>query len=153
MPGKKSKKKKEKKRHDRSSTAPAGKPSIFLGTLHTTTTGESVPRGFWGGPECGPASDFAESYRPSTNYQNWYDYDQRKTAGERCIPTSEVNCLKNPAMEVEEALQEDSPAVMVTESTDSESDEPPAPKAPPKAHRSGARKSPHVIGRGGLIII
>ncbi|KAK1803854.1 hypothetical protein P4O66_003801 [Electrophorus voltai] len=76
MPGTKNKKRKGKKRHNCSSTALAGKPSILLGTLHATTTGESAIGGFWGGPECGPGSDTAESYRPTSDFRNWYDDEQ-----------------------------------------------------------------------------
>ncbi|KAK1794185.1 hypothetical protein P4O66_011084 [Electrophorus voltai] len=76
MPGKRSKRKKGKKERNHSSPALAGKPPILLGTLYTGTTGESAPGKFWGGPECSTGSDSVESYRPMTDYQNWYDDDQ-----------------------------------------------------------------------------
>ncbi|KAK1792030.1 hypothetical protein P4O66_001808 [Electrophorus voltai] len=47
--------------------------------------------------------------------------------------TRKVYQKEHPAMEVEEALHRDSPSEMDTMSADSETEEPPAPKVPPKA--------------------
>ncbi|KAK1804260.1 hypothetical protein P4O66_020303, partial [Electrophorus voltai] len=74
MPGAKNKKKKEKKKHNRSYPALAENPSILLGTLPAITMREhSAPGEFLWGPECGPGLDSAESYRPLSDYRNWYD--------------------------------------------------------------------------------
>ncbi|KAK1792969.1 hypothetical protein P4O66_001688 [Electrophorus voltai] len=120
----------------------------------TPTTEESATGGFWGATECGPGSDSAESYRPMSDSRDWYNevqYSESDSAG-FCYPTMEVyvdserkgeysnislrsvfesNREEDPSMEEEEVLHSDPPSVSNT--ADSESDKPPAPKVPPKA--------------------
>ncbi|KAK1802564.1 hypothetical protein P4O66_004219 [Electrophorus voltai] len=62
-------------------------------------------------------------------------------------PDSEFDPVGDPLMELEEVLHNDPPSVMDTASADSKSDEPLAPKAPPRVLRSGASKLPHLNHR------
>ncbi|KAK1792095.1 hypothetical protein P4O66_001873 [Electrophorus voltai] len=106
MPGKRSKRKKGRKMRNRSSPGLARKPPILLGTLY-------------------PGSDSAGSYYPYWDYREDYgDYEQSEECHDISLwSDSEVDRLEDPVMEVEEALQEDSPSVMDTWLADSESDE------------------------------
>ncbi|KAK1784676.1 hypothetical protein P4O66_003359 [Electrophorus voltai] len=167
MPRKKSKKKRKgKKMHNHFSPALVGKPFILLGTLSTGTTRERPPGEFWGGPVYSPE---LYSYRPPLDYQypeldsagSYYTYypyeDYREGYGEyrrseesydvSPWSDSEVDCLWNSAMEVEEALHEDPPSVMDTWSADSESDKATAPKAMSEACCSRVSKMPSVTCR------
>ncbi|KAK1789641.1 hypothetical protein P4O66_015538 [Electrophorus voltai] len=159
MPGKKCKKnKKGKKGKNRSSPALTEKPAICPGNLGNVTTGESAPRKFWGGPGCSSGEDSVESYRPLMDYENWYKGDQSwdyqesyweseqrwgymdvslrsKCTDVSFLSDSTIHQVENPAVEMEEALYRDSLLEMDTISADyvSASEEPPAPKVPPKA--------------------
>ncbi|KAK1784671.1 hypothetical protein P4O66_003355 [Electrophorus voltai] len=152
-----------------------GKQSIMKHRCNRHDIRESAPGTSWGCPECSIRSDSVESYRPSMDYQNWYDGDQfpGSDSAESYYPywdyreeygdyeqseeyqdvslrsDSEVDRLEDPVVEVEDALHEDSPSVTDTWSADSESDEPPASKArpPPKACRTRVSELPHVTHR------
>ncbi|KAK1795688.1 hypothetical protein P4O66_001178 [Electrophorus voltai] len=140
--------------------------------MQTPTRGESAAGGFWGGPEFDPGSDSAESYRPTSDYRDWYNgvqYSESDSAGfydptmdyhkgymnsEKKGEYNDISLRSNfvsdreedPSMEVEEALHRD--PLSYSDIADSESDEPPAPKAPPKAPPrvclSGVSKMPRV---------
>ncbi|KAK1787359.1 hypothetical protein P4O66_002859 [Electrophorus voltai] len=84
-----------------------------------------------------PGSDSAGSYLPP-----WITEKTTRITARMRIMTTSGSCwtrnLTTPSREVEEALHEDLTLGTETGSADSESDEPLAPKAPPKAHHSRA---------------
>ncbi|KAK1792985.1 hypothetical protein P4O66_001701 [Electrophorus voltai] len=140
----------------------------------TLTSGECATEGFWGGPECGPGLDSAESCRPESDYQDWYSDDQcpeldsagtydaymdyqegyadredsREYSDISFRSNSEFDHAGDPLMEVEEVLHKDPPSVMDNASAVCKSNEPLAPNTPPRVSRSGASKLPHVNHRG-----
>ncbi|KAK1796813.1 hypothetical protein P4O66_000904 [Electrophorus voltai] len=144
-----------------------GESSILVGTLPAIKAGESVPGGFWGGPDRGPGSDSLESYLASLDYWDQDDYDDQYpwlgSAGSY-VPSmdyrkgygdygkgeeyddvslksyTEPDRSGNPSVEVEEALHEDPDSRSEESSADSENDEPLEPKAPLKARFSRACK-------------
>ncbi|KAK1800996.1 hypothetical protein P4O66_004743 [Electrophorus voltai] len=152
------------------STTLAERPSIILVSLHTHTTGEKATGGFLGGPGYGPVSDSMDSYRPQPDYGERYAEDQYSDmkftesynpfmdycegyadygGNGECSDVSlwsdlGFDCVEDLSMEVEEVLFGDPPTDSDVESAVSRSDEPPAPKIPPKAPsrkcRSGASK-------------
>ncbi|KAK1795657.1 hypothetical protein P4O66_001152 [Electrophorus voltai] len=155
----------------------AGKPSILLGTLQTPTIGESAAGGFWGGSECGPGSDSAESYGPTLDYRDWYNgvqYSESDSAGfydptmnydKGCVDSERKGEYSDISLwldfesdpdehpSVEEVLHRD--PLSVGDTADSKSNEPPAPKAPPKAPpracRSGASKLPRLLHSSSFV--
>ncbi|KAK1799589.1 hypothetical protein P4O66_000468 [Electrophorus voltai] len=128
-----------------------------------------------GGPEFGPGSDSAESYGPGSDYRDWYngvqylesdsagfydptmDYHEGYMDSERKGEYNDISLRsdfesdreEDPSMEVEKVLHRD--PTSYSDIADSESDKPPAPKAPPKAPpracRSGVSKRPRVTGK------
>ncbi|KAK1803159.1 hypothetical protein P4O66_021209 [Electrophorus voltai] len=93
-------------------------------------------------------SDSARFYDPTMDYHEGYVDSERKEEYSDISLQSyfESNREEDPSMEVEEVFYRDS--LSVSDTADSESDEPPAPKAPPKApprvRHSGASKLPRV---------
>ncbi|KAK1789463.1 hypothetical protein P4O66_015379 [Electrophorus voltai] len=85
--------------------------------------------------------DYYEGYRDSGEMEEHSDISLRSDF--------ESDREEDPSMEVEEVLHRDAPSYRDT--VDSESDEPPAPKAPPRACQSSASKLPQVTGKEALL--
>ncbi|KAK1788618.1 hypothetical protein P4O66_002690 [Electrophorus voltai] len=129
MPRKnKKKKKKGKKGHNRSSPAVTGNPSIFLGTLSTATTAESSTGKFGG-----DIRRIMKAGTRETSIKVWALQSPITLTGTTRSTTgnSELYQKEKPVMKVEETIYRNSPLEMDTLSTDSESEEPPAPKVAP----------------------
>ncbi|KAK1795558.1 hypothetical protein P4O66_001055 [Electrophorus voltai] len=148
------------------SSNPVERPSLILASLHGSTTGEEPTGQYWAGHGYGLGLDSAESYRDQLDYENrhsevdsagsydpYMNYNEGYAEyGEECSDVSlrtdlEFDRGEEPAMEVEEGLRRGPPSVIDTESADSRSEEPPAPKrlpkAPPRRCGLGAGKLSH----------
>ncbi|KAK1784126.1 hypothetical protein P4O66_021157, partial [Electrophorus voltai] len=121
------------------------RPSLLLASLYGPAAEEK---------SAGSSTDLSEgyagdgerkgSYYPYGDHQEYYgeqDQSERQTDTDLRLEDtevgsrsgSEVDQKENPALEVEEALHWDSPSDMDTVLVDSECEEPPVPKVPPKA--------------------
>ncbi|KAK1793797.1 hypothetical protein P4O66_001526 [Electrophorus voltai] len=126
----------------------------------------------FGGPVYDLGSASAECYGDQPDYENWHlgedstgsydpymdynegyaEYGERGECSDVSLRTdSEFDRGEDPALEVEEVLHRGPPSVIDVESADSRSEEPPAPKRPPKAPprrcRSGAGKLSRAVQR------
>ncbi|KAK1785829.1 hypothetical protein P4O66_003204 [Electrophorus voltai] len=149
---------------------PVVRPSLILASLHGATGREEPADRFWGGPVYGPASDGAESYGEQPDQEDRYsamdsagsynpylddhmgdtDYGETEECSDVCLQSDRgSDCEEEAPMEVEEYPHRDLPSHGDAKS--SESKEPPAPKAPPRAHRPGASKLTRVASREALL--
>ncbi|KAK1797330.1 hypothetical protein P4O66_008294, partial [Electrophorus voltai] len=149
---------------------PVVRPSLILALLHGATGGEEPADRFWGGPVYGPGSDGAESCGEQPDQESRYsemdsagsydpylddrmgdtEYGETEEYSDVCLQSERGSiCEKEAPMEVEEYPHRDLPSH--GDARSSESKEPPAPKAPPRARRTGASWLTRAASREALL--
>ncbi|KAK1802542.1 hypothetical protein P4O66_004197 [Electrophorus voltai] len=144
----------------------AERPSLILALLQGTTGREEPAEQFWGGPVYGPESDIAECHREQPDQEDRYSEMGSAGSYDPCLDvhrgytdyrvTEECSnvylwsergsdCEEEAPMEVEEDPQRNLPSH--SDAKSSQSKEPPAPKAPPRARHPGASRLTQLASR------
>ncbi|KAK1804837.1 hypothetical protein P4O66_003674 [Electrophorus voltai] len=153
------------------SNYPAERPSLILASLQGTTGREEPAEQFWGGPVYGPGSDIAEcygeqpgqedrysemdsaeSYDPCLDVHRGYmDYGETEECSDVCLWSERgSNHEEDAPMEVEEDPHRGLPSH--SDDKSSQSKEPLAPKALPRARHPGASRLMQLASREAALL-
>ncbi|KAK1796216.1 hypothetical protein P4O66_009287 [Electrophorus voltai] len=153
------------------SYCPAGRPSLILASLQETTGREESTEQFWGGTVYGPGLDIAECYGEQPDQEDRYsemdsarsydpcldvhrgytDYGETEECSDVCLWSERgSNHEEEAPIEVEEDPHRD--VSSHGEAKSSQSNEPPAPKEPPRARRSACEQANPSLRAGSVCV-